>query len=71
MKSQLEDLTYLEFRERLKDDPVITDHTRNGIVSGDATLASAEAGRLFSEYIVERTAKLVDYLKTIKQSGES
>lgn len=49
----------------------VTDHTRNGIVSGDATLASAEAGRLFSEYIVERTANLVDYLKTIKQSRES
>ena len=49
----------------------ITDHTRNGIVSGDATLASAEAGRLFSEYIVDRTAKLVDYLKTIKQPREA
>jgi creatinine amidohydrolase len=47
----------------------ITDHSRNGIVSGDATLASAEAGRVFSEYIVERTAELVGYLKTIEQSS--
>ena len=45
----------------------ITDHSRNGIVSGDATLASAEAGRVFSEYIVDRTAELVGYLKTIEQ----
>ena len=48
----------------------ITDHTRNGIVSGDAKLASAEAGKLFSEYIVDHAAKLVDHLKTIKQPLE-
>ncbi len=45
----------------------ITDHTRNGIVSGDARLASAEAGRLFSDYIVERAAALVEHLKTVRQ----
>jgi len=49
----------------------ITDHTRNGIVAGDATLASAEAGRLFSDYIVERTAELVGYLKTVQQPLQS
>ncbi len=43
----------------------ITDHARNGIVSGDARLASPEAGRLFSDYIVERAAALVEHLKTI------
>ena len=41
----------------------ITDHTRNGIVSGDATLASSEAGRLFADYIVDRTAELVRHLQ--------
>ena len=46
----------------------ITDHTKNGIVSGDASLATPEAGRLFSDYIVERVAALVDHLKTIRQT---
>jgi creatinine amidohydrolase len=45
----------------------ITDHARNGIVSGDARLATPEAGRLFSDYIVERAAALVEHLKTIRQ----
>ena len=44
----------------------ITDHSQNGIVSGDARLATPEAGRLFSDYIVERAAALVEHLKTIK-----
>jgi creatinine amidohydrolase len=43
----------------------ITDHARNGIVSGDARLATPEAGRLFSDYIVDRAAALVEHLKTI------
>src|SRR5262245_27693179 len=42
----------------------ITDHAANGIVSGDARLATPEAGRLFSDYIVERAAALVTHLKT-------
>jgi creatinine amidohydrolase len=46
----------------------ITDHARNGIVSGDARLATPEAGRLFSDYIVDRAAALVAHLKTIKQA---
>lgn len=46
----------------------ITDHSRNGIVSGDATLASVEAGRLFADYIVEYTARLVAHLQTIRQT---
>jgi creatinine amidohydrolase len=49
----------------------ITDHSRNGIVSGDARLATAEAGRLFSDYIVERTAALVSHLQTVRQSAPS
>jgi creatinine amidohydrolase/Fe(II)-dependent formamide hydrolase-like protein len=36
-------------------------------VSGDARLATPEAGRLFSDYIVERAAALVEHLKTIRQ----
>jgi creatinine amidohydrolase len=47
----------------------ITDHTKNGIVSGDASLATPEAGRLFSDYIVDRAAALVDHLKTIRQTA--
>jgi creatinine amidohydrolase len=47
----------------------ITDHTKNGIVSGDACLATPEAGRLFSDYIVERAAALVEHLKTIRQTA--
>jgi creatinine amidohydrolase len=46
----------------------ITDHTANGIVSGDARLASAEAGRLFVNYIVERVSALVEHLKTVSQT---
>ena len=46
----------------------ITDHSRNGIVAGDATLASAEAGKLFVDYIVEHAAQLVEHLKTVKQT---
>ena len=45
----------------------ITDHSANGIVSGDARLATAEAGKLFSDYIVDRAAALVNHLKTITQ----
>jgi creatinine amidohydrolase/Fe(II)-dependent formamide hydrolase-like protein len=47
----------------------ITDHTKNGIVSGDASLATPEAGRLFSDYIVDRAAALVNHLKTIRQTA--
>jgi creatinine amidohydrolase len=46
----------------------ITDHTRNGIVAGDASLASAEAGKLFADYIVERSAALVGHLQTMRQT---
>ncbi|HZM43589.1 MAG TPA: creatininase family protein [Burkholderiales bacterium] len=44
----------------------ITDHTKNGIVSGDARLATPEAGRLFSDYIVDRAAALVRHLQTVR-----
>src|SRR5262245_47712027 len=47
----------------------ITDHATNGIVAGDAQLATPEAGRLFSDYIVERAAALVAHLKTTRQGG--
>src|SRR4029434_7934907 len=47
----------------------ITDHAKNGIVSGDASLATPEAGKLFSDYIVDRAAALVDHLKTIRQTA--
>jgi len=47
----------------------ITDHAENGIVSGDARLATPEAGKLFSDYIVERAAALVAHLKTVRQAG--
>src|SRR5262245_38141313 len=45
----------------------ITDHATDGIVSGDARLASPEAGKLFADYIIERSAALVEHLKTIRQ----
>src|SRR5262249_17648003 len=45
----------------------ITDHATNGIVSGDARLATPEAGRLFSDYIVERAAALVGHMKAIRR----
>jgi creatinine amidohydrolase len=47
----------------------ITDHSRNGIVAGDATLATPEAGKLFADYIVDRAAALVEHLKTIRQTA--
>jgi creatinine amidohydrolase len=46
----------------------ITDHAATGIVAGDAALASAEAGKLFADYIVERTVALVQQLQTIVQT---
>jgi creatinine amidohydrolase len=47
----------------------ITDHSRNGIVAGDATLATPEAGKLFADYIVDRAAALVEHLQTIRQTA--
>ena len=41
----------------------VTDHAPNGVVAGDAMLASAEAGRIFCDYIVERTVSLVRELQ--------
>ena len=49
----------------------ITDHAQNGIVSGDARLATAEAGRVFADYIVERAAALVAHLRTVRQVAPS
>jgi creatinine amidohydrolase len=46
----------------------ITDHAGNGIVAGDATLASAEAGKIFVDYIVERSAAIVRKLQAVRQN---
>ena len=49
----------------------ITDHAANGIVAGDATLASAEAGKLFADHIVERSVALVEQLQSIVQPSSA
>lgn len=39
------------------------------VVGGDPALATAEAGRLFSDYIVETASRLVEHLKTAPVRG--
>jgi creatinine amidohydrolase len=41
----------------------ITDHT-NGTVSGDTSISTAAAGRIFADYIVDAASSLVEHLKT-------
>jgi len=41
----------------------MTDHC-DAVVGGDPALANAEAGRMFADYIVETSCKLVEHLKT-------
>ena len=49
----------------------ITDHAVDGIVAGDPRLASAEAGRVFARYIVERSVALVGHLQGVRQTRHS
>ena len=42
----------------------VTDHCRNGIVSGDPRLSSAAAGKIFADHVVAETARLVEHLRT-------
>jgi len=53
---------------RMGDVPVgvpidITDHC-DYVTDGDPSLANAEAGKLFADYIVDTASNLVDHLKT-------
>ncbi len=41
----------------------MTDHC-DAVVGGDPALANAEAGKLFADYIVDTSARLVEHLKT-------
>ena len=60
-------LTGVRFGDVHVNAPVrITDHC-DLVVSGDPSLANAEAGRLFCDYIIETASALVEHLKTAPQ----